>query len=214
MTWNPYGRGAEVFGRMAGFWRRSAAALVPVAAVLLLSEYVHRRASTRELGTQPRRGRSVAVVVLGYRNRGDRANLVNRHRMRVGLRSIPRDADPVTVIVSGGAVGGAHSEAALLAEYARDTLHYTGALVLEEDSRSTWQNIRNVAPLLADVDRIVIASNELHTQKGRVYLRLQHPELAERLVRARDYRFGELILLKPLLAVIGLADLHRRPRGR
>ncbi|WAM00564.1 hypothetical protein NOO62_05580 [Streptomyces sp. Je 1-369] len=40
------------------------------------------------------------------------------------------------------------------------------------------------------------------------YLRRQRPDLAEKLVRAEDYRLGEWVLGKPLLALYGLWSLR------
>lgn len=60
-------------------------------------------------------------------------------------------------------------------------------------------------------------SNSLHAERARGCLWKLRPDLAVRLVPSADYRFGELILLKPLLAAIGLAtrsDASRPPRCR
>ena len=55
---------------------------------------------------------NVAVVVLGFRNPQPTANLVNRWRVRIALRSIdPADRDITTLIFSGGAAGAAASAA-------------------------------------------------------------------------------------------------------
>lgn len=182
----------------AGLW---AAAL----AVLGWGEIVHWRASRRELGA-PTGGTSEAVVVLGYRNRGDRANVVNRWRVRAGLRSMD---GPALLVLSGGPVAGGRSEAELMAAYARDECGYLGPLAVDDTSRSTWQNVTNVIPLIEGADRIKIVSHSLHAEKARVYLWRQRPDLATRLVRGRDYRLGEWLLVKPALAVLGLRNLRR-----
>ena len=62
-----------------------------------------------------------------------------------------------------------------------------------------------------DTGRIRIVSNSLHAEKGRVYLWKLRPDLVERLVEADEYRFGELILLKPVKALIGVRDLRSLP---
>jgi uncharacterized SAM-binding protein YcdF (DUF218 family) len=177
-------------------------------------EFVHWRAS-RAQAHERLPARSEAVVVLGFRNiRGDRANAVNRWRVRAALRSV----DPAlasSILVCSGASGAAASasEAALLARYAVVERGFTGTVRLEERSRSTWQNVENVIPLIEHVDQIKIVSNPLHGQKARLYLRHQRPDLAERLVRAADYRLGEAWPVKPLFALYGLRDLARGRRG-
>lgn len=180
-------------------------------AVLAWGELEHWRAAHRELGSGAATEDTVeTVVVLGFRNRGARANAVNRWRVRAALRS-RRTAD-ARLVCCGGAVAGGVPEAELLAQYARRKLGYSGALVLESESRSTWENIRNAIPLLEDAGPIKIVSHSPHAAKGRRYLRAQRPDLAERLTRGADYRFGEWILVKPLLAVIGRAG-SRQPSG-
>lgn len=63
-------------------------------------------------------------------------------------------------------------------------------------------------PLLEDVDRIKIVSQPAHALKARAYLRRQRPDLAERRGRADDYRPGEWMVVKPLLALYGLWTLR------
>lgn len=177
------------------------------AVVLLWGEAVHWRSSRRHLGSGSLAGSREAVVVLGYKNSSHRANLINRYRVRAGIRS-QRPGQHTKLVLSGGSVSSHIPESEVMARYARDSLHYDGELVSETESRSTWENIRNVIPLIEDADQIKIVSNALHAEKGRVYLRRLRPDLAERLVKSDDYRFGELILLKPIMAMIGLKDLQ------
>lgn len=184
---------------------------VLAAGVLVWAEVVHRRSSGRGFpegtGTPPQRGSVGVIVVLGVANRGQRANLVNRWRARMALRSVPEGA-VTTIVTSGGAVRGPVPEATLLAQYLRDVLDWQGPLVEETASRSTWNNVANVIPELEDAEWIMLVSNSLHAEKARVYLRRRRPDLAERLVRAADHRCGEMILIKPILAVIGLMKLR------
>jgi hypothetical protein len=58
------------------------------------------------------------------------------------------------------------------------------------------------------VRRSSTRDRSLHAEKARRYLRRQRPDLGDRLVPGADYRFGELIWVKPVLAVAGLR--HRR----
>lgn len=181
------------------------------AVILLGSEFLHWQASRRGFEQSPphrETGGGEAVVVLGFGDRGPRAHLINRYRVRAGLRS--QDLGRSRLIFTGGAVAGPIPEAELMAAYARRR-GYQGELITETESRTTRQNIVNVLPMIADADRIKIVSNSLHAEQARGELRLLCPDLACRLVPADDYRFGELILIKPLM--VGLA-VRRRIRLR
>lgn len=168
------------------------------AAFAAWAELVHWRSSWRMLGTAGTAGgagTTEAVVVLGYGNHGDRANFVNRYRVRAGIRSIDRAADS-TVVMCGGTVEGDTPEAVIMERFAREELEYTGHIVLEPDSRSTWENIENAIPLIEHVDAIKIVSNSPHAEVAREYLWQQRPDLAERLVRADEQRIGEIVPMK------------------
>ncbi|SCK08747.1 DUF218 domain-containing protein [Streptomyces sp. WMMB 714] len=177
------------------------------AAALVWGEWLNRSWSRALVGNST--GGPVAVVVLGYRNPRATANLINRWRVRAGVRSIAADdAQRACVIFSGGATGTGTTEARLMADYAKSVLGFDGTVLLEDQSATTWENITNVIPLLERADRIKIVSQPAHALKARVYLRRQRPDLAERLTRADDYRPGEWILVKPLLALYGLWTLR------
>ncbi len=183
--------------------------------VVLWGELEHWRSSRRRMGTRPGgSGTGEAIVVLGYRNRGTRANAMNRWRVRAGLRSCPPEPDPSRLVLCGGAVGGSVAEAELMARYARESCGYAGELITEVGSRSTWENVQNVIPLIEHADRIKIVSNSLHAERTRFYLWQQRPDLAERLVPAGDYRFGELILTKPVMAAIGRRHIRDAVRSQ
>lgn len=176
------------------FWTGFAA----YTAVAAWAEFVNWRSSTRSVApARTASGSPVreAVVVLGYGNAGERANLVNRYRVRAGIRSIDREAD-TTVVLCGGTVEGDTPEAVIMERYAREELDYTGAIELEPDSRSTWENIENAIPLIEHADVIKIVSNSPHAEVAREYLRQQRPDLADRLVRADEHRFGEIVPMK------------------
>lgn len=94
-----------------------------LAAPLAFGELTHLRASRRWLCRDDRqderresdgRGGREVVVVLGYRNPGERVNLLNRYRVRAGIRSIDPQARESTLLLCGAAVAGPVSEAELM----------------------------------------------------------------------------------------------------
>ncbi|MFJ5800634.1 YdcF family protein [Streptomyces decoyicus] len=187
--------------------RRRAGLAIAGAAALAWGEWLNWRWSRALVGDSG--GAAEAVVVLGYRNPQATANFINRWRVRAGIRSLAADsARGARVVFSGGATSGGAAEAQLMSDYATSVLEFDGTVLLEDQSGTTWENITNVIPLLEDVDRIKIASQPAHALKARAYLRRQRPDLAERLVRADDYRPGEWMAVKPLLALYGLWTLR------
>ncbi|WP_302847770.1 YdcF family protein [Curtobacterium sp. MCBA15_016] len=173
---------------------------------------MHCRAA-RRAGQLPRptEGSAGLVVVLGFGNRGRRINVVNRWRARIAVRtarSARAVGASVQILCSGGAVRGAFAEAVLLRDYIEKSLGWDGPVSIESESRSTWENVRNALPWIEAADWVAFASNGLHAEKARVYLGRQRPELAGRLVAADDYRFGEMSLLKPVFAAVGLWKLR------
>lgn len=185
---------------------------VALAAVLVWSEVVHERSSRRRLGVDDGHPvRREAIVVLGYRNRGTRANGVNRYRVRAALRSLSSDAGESVLVLCGGAVGGDIPEAELLAAYARGR-GYTGPIRLDILSRTTRENVQNAIALIEDADAIRIVSNSPHAELARAYLRDMRPDLARRLRRAKEQRLGEVLYMKPYSAVRGIRALAEHDR--
>jgi hypothetical protein len=178
---------------------------------MLWGELANWRASHRGLGSAA--GASEVIVVLGYRNSGARANALNRWRVRAGLRSQNPLATTTKVVLCGGSVKGTATEAELMAQYARNSCGYRGELILEDRSHSTWENIRNSIPFMEPADCVKIVSNPLHAEKGRMYLARQRPDLAVRLSRGADYRFGEWQPVKALLAPYETWMLRRARKG-
>lgn len=197
-------------------------------ALLIWGEVVHSRAAIRQRrAVQPlvsaaeavasgaHRPRS-AVIVLGFADRGARPNVVNRWRARIGARTAARlsaAGHDVVVVCCGGPVRGPVPEADLL-ERAVRAAGWQGEVLLDRVSTTTWGNITEARQLIGNVDAVAVCSNGLHAEKAREYLRRQDPAAASRLVASDDYRPGEMVLLKPLFAAVGLHNLRQMRSSR
>lgn len=121
------------------------------------------------------------------------------------------DVNSARFVFSGGAVRTPISEAQMMADYAVTRgvpLHH---VVIEDQSRTTVENIVNSTPLLADGSAVMIASDTFHARRARRIVHAESPELARRLVRARDYIPFEW----GALHVVALAfEAYRRRRAR
>ncbi|MFG1932272.1 YdcF family protein [Mycobacterium sp. NPDC048908] len=123
---------------------------------------------------------------------------LHRWRVRIAVRST--DPSVARFVFSGGAVRTKTPEAQMMADYAVRVLHLPpGNVVVEDASTTTEENIANSAPFLADAPAIKIASNTFHALRARIILRQQSPDLAKKLVRARDYLPFEWGLLHAVL---------------
>ena len=112
--------------------------------------------------------------------------VLQRWRVRIAVRST--DPDCARFVFSGGAVRTKLPEARMMADYAVVRLGVSAEnVVVEDQSRTTVENIVNSVPLMSDSPAIKIASDTFHARRARQILRRESPELAQRLVRARDY---------------------------
>jgi hypothetical protein len=132
--------------------------------------------------------------------------VLHRWRVRIAVRST--DPHRARFIFSGGAVRTPVSEAQIMADYAVGSMGVPAAnIVLEDQSRTTVENILNSVPLMARSPAIKIASDTFHARRARRILHDQSPELARRLVRAHDYVAFEY---GPLHAVMAGVELYRQ----
>jgi len=170
-----------------------------VCALLSVTEIATWRASRRAVGRSHGAHGDDIVVVLGYRSgtRGQ-TNYVQRLRTRIALRSVSSRG---RTLFTGGVIVGERSEAAVMAGYARELGFPADRILLEESSRTTWENIRNALPYLDAADSITIASNTFQALRARRFLATQAPHLAPRLRRGKDFRWGENLPLKVYLAI-------------
>jgi hypothetical protein len=177
-----------------------------VSAVLAVaaSEWMHWNASRRYLGAGPPAagGAREAVIVLGYPPwRNGKVHPLQRWRCQIAARSVSPERTS-QMIFTGAGRGHGPSEAAVMSGYARDVLGVpAGQIALETKARSTWQNVEFTLPFAEHADAIKFASDSLHAARARRYLRVQRPELADRLCAGADYRFGERWWLK--VATVG-----------
>jgi hypothetical protein len=99
-----------------------------------------------------------------------------------------------------------------MAGYARDILGVPAQQVmLEEQARSTWDNIKYSLPMAEPFSAIKIASDPFHVRKAHRYVARIRPDLATRLEPARCYRPGEYL---PLKAAILVYEIWSRARRR
>ncbi|MCV7284510.1 YdcF family protein [Mycolicibacterium wolinskyi] len=195
-----------------GIWTRGA---IVVGTALAWCEWLTWRASREDLpaeGLDPGRVEDGEVILV----LGCPRPALHRWRVRIAVRST--DAARARFIFSGGAVRSELSEAQMMANYAVVTLGVPATnIALEDQSRTTVENITNSIPMMADSPAVKIASNTFHARRARRILRDESPELAARLVRARDYLPCEWGLAHALMVAHEMlrrrVARHSRPRN-
>jgi uncharacterized SAM-binding protein YcdF (DUF218 family) len=179
-----------------------AAAAAALALVVAVVELSHRLASGSDLappkaGSGTGEAATEAIIVLGYPSRRRaRTHPLQRWRCQIAVRSM-HPGRSSTLIMTGSAATGRHSEAAVMAAYAHDVLGVPAErIVLEEQARTTWENMKHSLPLAEQLAVIKIASDPLHARRARRYIAEIRPDLVTRLEPAIDYRPGEHWILK------------------
>jgi uncharacterized SAM-binding protein YcdF (DUF218 family) len=95
------------------------------------------------------------------------------------------------MVFTGGARPGARSEAEAMAAWAMTTGIPGRVMRIEDQSRSTRENVRFALPLVENCGTVVFASDPMHAARARRYAIEQRPDLADRLAVGDDYRFLE-----------------------
>ncbi|WP_369069074.1 YdcF family protein [Kineococcus terrestris] len=194
----------------------ASSAALPVV-VVLVAELAQWHASRCDwprdpgCGARPVPGPHV-VLVLGCPSRpGGRLHALQRWRTDIAVRSMHPEHG--RLLFTGGRTGapGEPSEARVMACYAQEALGVPAQRIeVEEAARSTWQNVQHCLDRLEQAGSITIASTATHARRARGYLAQQRPDLAQRLVPADDYHFGERCGWKVTTLAHALARTARR----
>ncbi len=194
-------------------WRKVAAgALAAIglsgAALVALTELAYRRQGAGP--DVPPTGRG-AVVVLGVPGTNPLLRVAQRWRVDLALAAVATGRID-RVVFTGGPVRSERSEASEMADIAVARGLDPSLVVLDERSRSTWENVAEAARLVGPVDFVVLASDAFHAARARVYWWDQNGADASPLfVLADRYRrFDHLALRAPATVVELVHRLRRR----
>lgn len=111
---------------------------------------------------------SSVIVVLGAEVRADgRASPTLQRRIGWGIELFER-GEGGWLLVSGGEIGGAPSEAAVMAGLARERGIAAERLVLEARARNTWENARECARIIRARGwrRVVLVTDPFHRPRA------------------------------------------------
>lgn len=138
----------------------------------------------------------LGLVVLGRPNgAGGAVHGLQHLRVLAAVRTAAAHPGPVRAVFTGWAgtraTDGDRSEAAVMADHARLRGLRAEEVLLEEESSTTFENVRNALPLVEDCEHIALVSNACHALRGRRHVQQLRPDLAERLVCADDHRWFE-----------------------
>ena len=131
------------------------------------SSALPRSAPAAEPSARLNQERADAIVVLGCRLfPGGRASERLRRRVAVGIALYREGAAPLLVMSGGGA--GPVAEAAVMRDLAQEAGVPETALLLDPESRNTFENAANTARLLQAVgkSRVVLVSDRVHLPRA------------------------------------------------
>ncbi|MCP4273378.1 MAG: YdcF family protein [Gammaproteobacteria bacterium] len=122
---------------------------------------------------------SCSVLILGYPSNPDgNAHPVQKLRVKKGVE-IFNKFDCEQLLTTGGALGSRFVQAEVMASVAIEMGVPKQQIVLEGESRNTWENIGCAMSAIKPVERLFIVSDSLHSHRGKQYLCRQNPELCE-----------------------------------
>ncbi len=156
--------------------------------MLLLPEVAHW-AGARLCATPIKEG-TCGVLVLGSPGRR-----MQEHRVGAAAEVMAK-ADCAVAVFSGGSPHSDSAEGDSMAEIAQADGIPDSRILVERESRNTWENVKFSANALGAYDRIYIVSDGLHVHRGKRYLCRQQPLLCPKAYPFARYRFGELYLSK------------------
>jgi vancomycin permeability regulator SanA len=182
------------------------------AALLTLTAMAHRRA-TRWPGTVPPTGPG-AIVVLGVPGTNPALRAVQRWRVDLAL-DLWKTGRWERVIFTGGPIRSPRSEAAEMAAMAVDRGLDERAVVLDERSSSTWENVLEASHLVGEAVVVAIASDAAHASRARTYWLDQRGTASPALILAdRHGLLDHWWLRVPATAVELVHRASRRTRQR
>lgn len=116
-----------------------------------------------------------AIVVLGAGLIGDCIPNLNAMRRIVRGARLLKDGRAHLLVITGGTGGGTCPVARAMADFAHELGVPSSQIVTERESRDTWENGENTAPLLweRNVERILLVTDRLHMRRAAgVFARL------------------------------------------
>lgn len=153
-----------------------------------------------------------AVVVLGAGVRPDGTpSDALRHRVAHAVRLWKEGFAPL-LAMTGGADAGEPSAADVAKNLAVSLGVDPTAIVTETLSTSTWENAREIAPLLKErgVQRLLVVSDPFHVWRGKKNLEAQGFVASASAAQGREAQFGALAyLMRPLWAAREVISVSR-----
>jgi len=117
-----------------------------------------------DTGTRDERGSVDAIVVLGAAQYNGRPSSILRARLDHAVGLYEAGVAPWFIVTGGKAEGDRTTEAATARAYAIRRGVPAGAILFEDQGRTTWESLRNVAALLTGqgISRAVFVSDRTH----------------------------------------------------
>lgn len=151
------------------------------------------------------------IVVLGAAQYNGKPSPIFSKRLEAALELFRQGVAPAVIVTGGKRPGDRYSEGGVGCAYLQARGVPREALTCEEQSRSTWQNLKNIVPVVGD-QAILIVTDDPHLPRAML--------LAEKLgLKARGYpvrgsfspTYYQREILLTLLARLGFMDAYNDP---
>ncbi len=147
------------------------------------------------------------MVVLGFPGESWATRAVQRWRVDIALKSI-QQCGCDRVIFTGGPTRSSVPESKQMSDLAIRLGLDPAIVVLDELSRTTWENVVEASRLAGDVDYVVLVSDAPHAARARDYWLEQHPGSTTKMMIADRYTPMDRVWFRVPAALIEL-----RPRS-
>lgn len=162
--------------------RISAVAILTLVIIVLVSEAAYLFNRHNEL-YRIQTG-NCSVLVLGYSTKTDGTPHPAQHfRVQAGVDAY-RENRCGHIILSGGAAKNQYVEADTMAEIARGLGVPENDIIIENSSRTTWENIGCSARYLDKDSRVLLVSDVFHAQRAKRYACRQDAALCSKVIAA------------------------------
>ena len=152
------------------------------------------------------------IIVLGAQIRGTVITGTLRRRLDRALAYLQKNEETVCVVTGGQGKGEAVAEAKAMADYLTGCGIEEERILLENQSTSTWENLKNTFEMLdlEDKEQIGIVTNNFHMYRAMKYAKMVGFKKVHAIVASCDMVLFPNYMTREFFAVLALFNKYRK----